>query len=143
MYGPGGGVGRRRRERSPIIMTAMAITTAPPTAPPMIAAVFELFFLEEPESGESPDVGNDEPVGNGVVKAGKFVGLAVFVPVGPGPEVEEFEPINAPGPISGVPKTHRCEADNGKKDREEDSYHRWPSPRENPKGQDLGAVVGH
>jgi len=81
------------------MMTAMAIITAPPTAPPMIAAVFELFFLDP----ESPDLGDDVPVGNGVVKAGKFVGLPVFVPVGPGPEAEEFVPINAPGPISGVP----------------------------------------
>jgi len=87
----------------------MAITMAPPTAPPMIAAVFELFF------GESPDLGDDVPVANGVVKAGKPVGLAVFVPVGPGPEAEEFVPINAPGPISGVSKTHRCE-EKGKKD---------------------------
>ena len=107
MYGPG--VGRCRRKSSLIITTGMAITTAPPTAPPMIAAVFELFW-------ESPDLGDDVPVGNGVVKAGKPVGLAVFVPVGPGPEAEEFLPINAPGPISGVSKTHRCEADKGKKD---------------------------
>ena len=88
-------------------MTATAITAAPPTAPPMIAPVCEL-LPEGPEVGESPDVGN------GVVKAGKPVGLAVLVPVGPAPEPEEFVPINAPGPISGVSTIHRCEAVKGK-----------------------------
>ena len=108
MYGPGGGVRRRRREMSPMIMTATAITAAPPTAPPMIAAVCELLLVEDPEVGESPDVGNDvPPEGNGVVKAGKSVGLAVLVPVGPAPEPEVFVPINAPGRISGVSTIHR------------------------------------
>jgi len=80
----------------------------------MIAAVRELLPLEVPEVGESPDVGNDVPEGNRVVKAGKSVGLAVFVPVGPAPEPEEFVPINAPGPISGVSTNRRCEAAKGK-----------------------------
>lgn len=110
MYGPGGGVERFRRERSPIVTTAMAITAAPPMAPPTIAAVCEL-FLEVPELGESPDLGTDVPVGNAVVKPGKFVAVAAFVPVGPepAPEVEALVPINAPGPISGPSKYRRCE----------------------------------
>jgi hypothetical protein len=104
MYGPGGGVRRRRRDKSPMTMMATAITAAPPTTPPMIAAVREPLPLEDPEVGGSPVVGNSVPERNGVVTAGKSVGLAVFVPVGPAPEAGEFVPINLPGPISGVSK---------------------------------------
>jgi hypothetical protein len=115
MYGPGGGVERFLRERSPIVTTAMAIIAAPPMAPPTIAAVCEL-FLEDPEVGESPDLGADVPVGNAVVKPGKPVAVAAFVPVGPepAPEVEALVPINAPGPISGPSKNRKCEVAKGK-----------------------------
>ena len=134
MYAADGACRRgRRRKMTPI--TAMAITTTPPTAPPIIAPIFELLLLEGEDVGEDDDDSDDRDVvdgdeGAGVVTAGKFVGFEddlVVVPVPPVPVLEAFEPvINAPGPISGVSKTN-LDGDGLSKGREEDSYHQCPS----------------
>ena len=68
-----------------------------------MAPVFELLPL--PPEGEDVGVGE----GDDVVTAGKPVGLGEAVVVGPIVEMVET-PINAPGPISGLSKTRRCEA---------------------------------
>jgi len=108
MYAADGACRRgRRRKKTPI--AAMAITATPPTAPPIIAPIFELLLLEGEDVGEEDDDDRDVVDGDkgaGVVTAGKFVGFEdalVVVPVPPVPVLVMFEPlINAPGPISGV-----------------------------------------
>jgi len=105
---------------------AIAITTAPPIAPPTMAPVFELLPLE----GDDEGWGDDEGEESEDVIAGKTVGFGEVVPVGPEPVVvlEVFElPINAPGPISGLSKRWACE---GEKEKTETriSYHQYPSP---------------
>jgi len=65
----------------------MAITVTPPTTPPTMAPVFELLPTE------SEIVGKDED-------DAEFVGVRE-VPVGP-VMTELGEPINEPGPISGL-----------------------------------------
>jgi len=111
----------------------MAITTTPPTAPPIIAPIFELLLLRGEDVGEEDDDDRDvvdSDKGAGVVTAGKFVGFEddlVVVPVPPVPVLEMFEPlINAPGPISGVSNTN-LDGSRRSKGREEDSYHQCPS----------------
>ena len=74
----------------------MAITVTPPTTPPAMAPVFELLPTE------SEKVGKDE---DDAVAAGKFVGVRE-VPVGL-VMTELGEPINEPGPISGLSKNSR------------------------------------
>lgn len=68
--------------------------------PPTIAPVFELLLLEvEDEDGDKEEG----------VATGKPVGLGEVV------LVVEFDPlINSPGPISGVSRSGRCEAADGK-----------------------------
>ena len=80
----------------------MARNAIAPTTPPTIAPVWLLLPLAEDDPPGEEEAGS---VGRGVV-VGPPVGgeLAVLLPVGP--VLEELEaPINAPGPISGLPET--------------------------------------
>lgn len=78
-----------------------------------MAPVFEL-LLPEVEDGD----GDKEEDGDGDkeegVATGKPVGLGEVVLVVPGPVVEFVPLINSPGPISGVSRSGRCEAADGK-----------------------------
>lgn len=88
----------------------MAMAAPPPTTPPTMAPVCESTPVGNPESPESPDLGNEEREGSdvaGVVTPGGSVGLGKLDPVGPEPVVFE-PPINAPGPISGLSENRRC-----------------------------------
>ena len=95
-------------------------------------------FESPPPEDEDPEGAAVDEEGNEDVTAGKPVGDGVIVPGGL--VVVELEPlISTPGLISGLSENVGMKW--GRKDRGEDSYHRWSSPRCRPKDQKNRASV--
>jgi len=92
----------------------MAIIAIEATTPPTIAAVCEL-LLPEGDAVEEDEVEGVESGSREFVTVELLVVVVGGRPVGPGSGLVVVEPINVPGPISGLSEKRRCEESRNKK----------------------------